>query len=234
MIKQSIVEFLGATAITFFGSISRLNNKENFQAISLSSFFIYACLIYSFKGISSAHFNPIVSITLVFTKQITFGRSLLYIIFQLIGSLVGAILVKFLYVFPENVETFYYGEPEICDKNKYVGASMELIGVFILVWVYCCLYENNKAPKHITGVVVGSVYLVGISALGEFSGGSLNFVSIFGPSIFSTNFYDWIFYVPAHICGGFLSCLIYRLFLFGKSKEVEDDEITELESKKIK
>lgn len=234
MIKQSILEFLGATAISFFGSITRLNDKEDYLAISFTYFLIYACLVYSFKGISSAHFNPIVSLSLIFTNQITLGKALFYIFSQLTGSILGAFMVHIFYVFPANIEVFYYGEPEICDKNKFVGAAMELIGVFILIWVYSSLYENTKSPKHITGIAIGGVYLISISALGEFSGGTLNLVSIFGPSIFSTNFGDWLYYIPAQILGGFLSCLIYRLFLFGKSTEADDDEITELESKKIK
>ena len=62
-----------------------------------------------------------------------------------------------------------------------------------------------------------------ISAFGMISGGCLNLASLIGPSIFSSNFNDWVYYISGQLSGAVFSGMMFKLFL--KKDKGEDDEI---------
>ena len=67
--------------------------------------------------------------------------------------------------------------------------------MFVLVNVYNTLFSDINAPSQITGAAIGGIYLMSIGAFGMISGGCLNLASLIGPSIFSSNFNDWVYYI---------------------------------------
>ena len=68
MFKLFLYEFLGSFVITFFGAFSWINNLDSFISIASTYFFLILGLTYASKKISGAYFNPILTISMLFTK----------------------------------------------------------------------------------------------------------------------------------------------------------------------
>ena len=81
MLKLVFYEFMGSFIITFFGAMSRINNQDNFLAISLTYFFLVFALTYSAKKLSGGYFNPILTLSMLMSKKISNKRSSYYIVF---------------------------------------------------------------------------------------------------------------------------------------------------------
>lgn len=226
MIKPAIMELLGAFVITFFGCYSRLNNEDDFFAIGLTYFLLISGLTYAFKNISGGQFNPILSVSLIITNQISAIKGILYFVCHIVGSILAGIII---FLVTEGDE-LNYGEPVINEDQKSMGASLEMISMFFLVYMYNSLYSDTNAPKDIYGGAYGGIYLFCICAFGLISGGCINLVSLIGPSLFSGNFKDWPYYIGGQLVGGVLSGLIFKLFLTKSKVDEEDTENEKVKS----
>ena len=76
-----------------------------------------------------------------------------------------------------------------------MGGALEMMSVFVLVNVYNILFSDINAPSQIIGAAIGGIYLMAICAFGMISGGCLNLACLLGPSLFSSNFRDWPYYI---------------------------------------
>src|SRR5687768_2943246 len=92
--KPCIAEFVGAFALTFIGAGAIIVTAGgNLVAIALAHGLVIAVMVTALGHISGGHFNPAVTIATMFTKKIGVELGLLYIIFQLLGSIFGAFLL---------------------------------------------------------------------------------------------------------------------------------------------
>lgn len=228
MLKPLLSEFLASFLISFMMAFARINNHNDYFIIGLTYFMLIGCLTYSFKKISGSHFNPILTFSLLITKQISSKKAVLYIFVQVLGSIIGGILVYSAHQILNEGETVYYGEPRLTESERYTGAFTELISMFVLVYVYNGIIGNVKAPKHIYGAAIASVYLFSVISFGFVSGGCVNLVSLFGPSIFSGHFIDWFPYLVSQLLGGVVSGTFYTLFLSKNATDDDDEEETEM------
>ena len=224
MLKPLVLEFIASVGITFVMAFSRLNNTSDFFAMGITYFMIIGALSYAFKRESGAHFNPVLTISLIITRQIAAKKAVLYVIMQILGSIVGALLVFIAYKVPEDAKVSYYGEPKLHAHENFTGAFAELISMFLLVYVYNAIIADVRAPKHIFGVAIASVYLISVIAFGVVTGGCVNLVTLIGPSIFSNNFNDWLLYIAGQLLGGIVSGSFYTLFLKKNVTDTDDDE----------
>ena len=227
MIRQMLVEMIGAYIITFTISFCRINNPDDYLSIGLTYFFVMASLTYTFKNVSGAHFNPVLTASLIFSRQATFKKAALYIIMQLLGSVLAAATVFALYPQPADVENFMYGLPTMRDNEKLIGSFLEFMAMFLLVYVYSSIICNVAAPKHIYGAAIACIYSASLFTINSFSGGCINVVTLVGPAIFSNHYDDMGYYISAQFLGGVLAATIYGLFLNKGVSEVEDEDAEE-------
>ncbi len=218
--KVAFVEFIGSLAITFFGAFSRINNEDNFLAVGITYFFLIAGFTYAFRNISGSHFNPVLTISLIITNQVSITRAVSFLFYQMLGSLLGGMLI---YLIHRTDKVSWYGEPYLNGDQKNIGSGLEALSIFILGYVYNILISDIKSPKEIYGVALGSVYLITIASFGLVSGGCVNLISLIGPSLFAKNFQDWPYYIFSHLVGGLLIGFVYKLFMV-KNKNEDDDE----------
>lgn len=227
MIKPALTELIGSIIITFFGCFARLNNNDDFFTISISYFFLISGLSYAFKNISGSHFNPILSLSLIITDQISIKKGIIYFFVQILGSIIGGFCVFMVHNNDLNEEG--NGEPVINADQKTMGAALEMISMYMLVYVCNSLYSDINAPKDVNGVVCGGIYLFSISAFGLITGGCVNLITVIGPSLFSGNFEDWGYYILGQGIGGISAAIIYKLFI--KKGKMEDDDEEEIDTK---
>jgi len=73
--------------------ISDYDSITSAISVSIISSIVYICLYHTFENITDVHLNPIVSIALWIDKKISFLKALTNIIAQLIGALLGLLLI---------------------------------------------------------------------------------------------------------------------------------------------
>jgi glycerol uptake facilitator-like aquaporin len=230
--KSYLVELLGTFALTFILGMVRITNQEDLLSVGLSTFFLMMTMVHTFFHISSAQFNPILSISLLITKQNSLNRGIIYVLMHLSGSFLAGTL---LFLINRGKETGkYYGAPQMNAAMREAGLVFELVSMFLLVLVYNYFMSNVAAPKYVYGTAIAGVYTISIVGFGFISGGATNFAFIFGPSIFMENFKDWIYYFVGHLVGGIVSGIIYRLFLLQEEDEDEEDMIDDEEGIELK
>jgi glycerol uptake facilitator-like aquaporin len=221
--KSYFVEFYGTFMLTFVLGMVRITNQENLLCVGLAYFFMVVCMVHIFFHFSSAQFNPILSLSLLITKQNSTARAVIYMICQLMGSFAAGTL---LYLINNGKETGkYYGAPQMNAAMRDAGLIFEMISMFLLVLVYSYFMSNVTAPKYVYGTSIAGVYTVAVVGFGFISGGALNFSFVFGPTIFMEFFVDWPFYLMGQLLGGILSGIIYRLFLLKEEDDDDEDEI---------
>ena len=228
--RAYLIECLGAFAITFFGAYSRIQNQGDSLALALTYFMAVFALTHSFHYISGAHFNPALTISLFFTKQIQRNEAINYVAAQLTGSLVGGLMVFASLAKEASAKKAYYGYPQLYESQKFMASSLDAISVMFLILAVCSLYSNFKY-RSIYAVTVAGVYLANVLAFGTISGGCINFVEVLGPSLVSLNFKYFIYYLTAHALGAAVGVTIHTNFIGYDPKEnLIDDELAQEET----
>src|ERR1700690_4323265 len=93
-----VSEFLGTLLLVLFiGVVVVIQGPiSDFAAIGLVHTFVLAMLIFTLGPISGGHFNPAVTAGLLALKKIAPKDAGIYVVMQLAGGIVGALLVGWL------------------------------------------------------------------------------------------------------------------------------------------
>ena len=230
--KAYVIEFIGTLGLVIFASMARITNQEDLVVVSITIFFLTAAFAYTFFRHSGSQFNPVLTLSLVITKQIEFGRALVYVLCQLAGSFLGAAVVYLIMSGKDSGD--YIGAPQMNAAMRWTGLSLEVVAMFMLNMVYNYFNTNPNAPKNTYGVSIGGIYMASIASFGFVSGGCVNFSFVFGPTIFMGYYDDWGFYLGAHLIGGILSGVFFRLFLIQDESDDHIDDGPDVTQQKVK
>lgn len=220
-LKAGLAEFISTLIFVFAGSGSGIAyNKLTDNGAGTPAGLISASIAHAFAlfvavsvgaNISGGHVNPAVTFGAFVGGNITFLRGIVYIIAQLLGSIVASLLLVF--VTGLSVPAFALSE------GVGIGPAlvMEIVMTFGLVYtVYATAVDPKKgnigiiAPLAI-GFIVGANILLG----GAFTGASMNPAVSFGPAVVSWSWSNhWIYWVGPLVGGG-LAGLIYEVIFIG-------------------
>ncbi|KAE9590903.1 hypothetical protein Lal_00023200 [Lupinus albus] len=224
-LKAGLAEFISTFIFVFAGSGSSIAyNKLTNDGPATPAGLISASIAHAFAlfvavsvgaNISGGHVNPAVTFGAFVGGNITLLRGIVYIIAQLLGSIVASLLLTF--VTGLGVPAFALSEG-VGIGNAVV---LEIVLTFGLVYtVYATAVDPKKgslgtiAPIAI-GFIVGANILVG----GAFSGASMNPAVTFGPAVVSWTWTNhWIYWVGPLVGGG-LAGLIYEVLFINHSHE---------------
>jgi glycerol uptake facilitator protein len=137
-------------------------------------------------GSGDAHINPAVTLGFAVSSG-DFSKFVPYLIAQLLGGLVGAILV-WIHFLPHWKETPDPGSKLACFstgpaiKNTVANLISEIIGTFLLVLIIASIVKTSPAPGLVPFLVGGAVWAIG-SGLGGTTGFAINPARDLGPRI---------------------------------------------------
>lgn len=185
--------------------------------------------VFAVGSISGAHLNPAVTIALAINGDFPWGDVPGYIIAQMIGAIIGAIII-FLHYLPHWKVTkdeatklgVFSTSPAI--PHTFSNLLSEIIGTFILV-LGLLFIGANKFAEGINPLVVGLLIVAIGMSLGGTTGYAINPARDLGPRIAhfllpipgkgSSNWpYAWI-PVVGPILGGALAVAIYQTIFLG-------------------
>lgn len=99
-------------------------------------------LIWLFEPLSGAHFNPAVSIFMFLKKKITLSELLLYVIFQILGGLLGVILANLMFELP----AIELSEKIRSGNNIYLSELIATFGLLLVIAVVSVKNAKSIAP----------------------------------------------------------------------------------------
>ncbi|XP_077185018.1 aquaporin-5-like isoform X1 [Paroedura picta] len=223
--RAVFTEFLATLIFVFFGLGSALkwpSALPSILQISLAFGLAIGTMVQTFGHISGGHMNPAVTIAFFVGNQISFLRTLFYVVAQLVGAIAGAGILYGLT--PANVRGNLAVNGLSNNTSAGQGVVVEMILTFQLVM---CIFASTDSRRR--GNVGSPALSIGLSVtLGAlvgiyFTGCSMNPARSFAPAVVTGRFTSahWVFWVGP-ICGGILASLLYNYLLMPHSMNLSD------------
>lgn len=148
--------------------------------IALAFAIVVAVVVYGFGPVSGAHINPAVTLALAATRRFPWPEVLPYVVAQLVGAFVGAVLI--IAVFGTRAVDLGLGATTLGPGVPYwQGIVAEGLGTFVLLFAVMALAVDSRAPLGWAGLMIGLAIAAAILLIGPQTGGSLNPARTFGP-----------------------------------------------------
>ncbi|HJP41404.1 MAG TPA: MIP family channel protein [Dehalococcoidia bacterium] len=211
--RAILAELLGTMffVIVGTGSVAMVGNANDpvptLLVISLAHGIGILTAVAWTAGISGGHINPAVTLAMIITNNIKPVLGTLYIVGQLVGAAVGALLVIFYLpnAIDENVGVHSLSE----DVASGEGLLLEIILTAFLVIVIFNTAVSKKgwdvgAPIAI-GLAVAVIHLVAV----PLTGASVNPARSFGPALVNNEWGDFWIYIVGPAIGAAIVAAIW-------------------------
>jgi glycerol uptake facilitator protein len=163
-------------------------------------------------------------VALASIRQIRPPEALLYIIFQCIGGILGALLTKGL--LSDEGAGVNYGAVGVSDKldgSIFLGGVCEAVGTFFLVWAIIGVAVNPAGLKDWAGLAIGTTLGFLVMIFGPLTGAGLNPARSLGPALVGDAFGgagDFIVvFVLAPLIGAVVAALLYTFVFTTRGKK---------------
>lgn len=209
-----VAELIGTFALIFFGAGAAALNAHP-VGIALAHGFVLVGIVYAYGHISGAHVNPAVTLGVWAAGEIKSARALSYIVVQLIGGVLGALVLRYVVGGPLNGlggthlaqgVTILQGMVTV---TPMVGVVIEAIFAFFLANTVLGAAVSGKTPAA-SGIAIG-LTLAFIVLMGmPLTGASANPARSLGPAVATGNFDDlWVYFAGPAI-GGLVAGWLYK------------------------
>ena len=160
-----LVFFITSVVVLFVSTGEQASFGSDFAVIGLVHAFLLFGLIVMFGVVSGGHFNPAVTLAAWAIKRICSVDALIYMLAQLSGGVLGALLCKGLLL--DEGRATNYGAATVSGilGGNFQGAIIEAIGTFCLVLVILAAVFSRKSFKEwaplAIGTTLGFIVMVG-------------------------------------------------------------------------
>ena len=213
-----IAEATGMVVVCYaaIGVIMATDNGD-LVAIALAPGLAVALMVAAAGHLSGGVYNPAVTLALVIAGKLRIGKAIGYVMAQLIGGLIGALLIKA--TFPvADVDLANLGTPAV-GSNVAVGQALlaEIVATFFLVYVIFGTAVDARGPRTIAPLAIGLTIAVDILVVGPVSGAAMNPARWFGPAVVE-GFWEngWIYWVGPAIGAAIAALLYHYVYLQGR------------------
>jgi MIP family channel proteins len=204
--REAAAEFLGTFILIMFGvgvvaqTVLSRGANGSFLAINLGWGLAVMLGVYAAGGVSGAHLNPAVTLSLAVTRGFAWSKVAPYMVAQFAGALVAAAVVYLTYY--DAFNAFDGGARQVVGERGTAGIFatypqpfLSVIGGFVDQVVGTALLmagvlavtdqRNNAAPGWLTPVLVGGIVVAVGVAFGFNAGYAINPARDFGPRVFT-------------------------------------------------
>ena len=218
--NKSLAEFLGTFTLVLFGCGSAVLAGGDIGLTGISFAFGLALvgMAYGIGGVSGCHINPAVTLGVVASGRMSIGDAVPYIIAQIAGGIVGALVLLLIasgkadYVLAENgLGQNGWGPGYLGEYALGAAFIFEVVATFLFLVVILGVTQPGGHGA-IAGLAIGLtlvvIHLVGINVTGV----SVNPARSIGPALFAGGTalgQLWLFIV-APIIGAILAGILYR------------------------
>ena len=243
VVREMAAEFLGTFVLIMFGcgSVAQvlLSGHANGEYLSINVGWAFGVIlgVYVAGGISTAHLNPAVTLTVAVLRRFPWRKVLPYVLAQLAGAFVASAVVYVTYF--DALNSFDGGTRQVLGPQGTAGIWATYPQPFLAPWpaglidqvvgtalLLLCIFaltdtRNLAPPANLAPVLIGGVVLVIGITFGYNSGYAINPARDLGPRIAhavlpiagkggSDWSYAWI-PVVGPIIGGLIAAILYKL-----------------------
>lgn len=217
--KKYLAEMVGTMVLTLLGCGAAVSLNCGVDAASVVGTAIafglaVVAMAYTIGGVSGCHINPAITLGCLLTKRIECKDAVMYMIFQVIGSIIGAAILFALtssdFALAGGTTT---GANSCGDHGVLVGFIAETVLTAIFVLVVLGSTDPKKGAGSFAGLAIGLslilIHLVGI----HYTGTSVNPARSIGPALFEQGqaLTDlWVF-IAAPFLGAAIAAGIWKI-----------------------
>jgi MIP family channel proteins len=206
-----VAEGLAAFSLVFAGCGAIVADAEYGGAlgtvgVALAFGLVIMVMVYATGHLSGAHINPAITLAFTFTRHFPAREALAYIVAQLVGATLGAILL--LAVWTNQPAALGATVPSVGAGSAVI---YELLLTAFLMFVIMAVATDTRAVGPAAAIAIGGV--IGLDALfgGPVTGASMNPARSLGPALASGEWRDFWVYLAGPIVGAALGALAYQL-----------------------
>ena len=211
MLRRKLAsEFLGTATLiaTVLGSgamATALSSDIGIQLLinTIATVFVLYIIITLLGPISGAHFNPIVTGVELFTKKISPKVFALYVLAQLAGAAVGAIVANLMF----DYSAIYISQKERTGANLLLGEVVATAGLILIILLALKQKEDKKIAR-LVAAWIGAAYFFTSST--SFANPAAVFGRMFSDTFSGIAPSSAPLFVLAEIVGGILGYLGFK------------------------
>lgn len=173
LIKRAIAECIGTAVLVLVACGVAVVTGVSWVATSLAFGLVIVAMAYSIGNVSGCHINPAVSFAMYLNKKISGKELCYYVIAQVIGAFVGALLLAlfvrgFGTLGGNEIQAVLYNKEFKLDFVSYLGAFLvEVVLTFVFVIAILGVTDEKHHDGKHAGIVIGLVLtLVHLFGLG--------------------------------------------------------------------
>jgi len=216
-LRALTAEFVGVFILVFIGGGAIIINtlrpdSLGLVGIALAYGLAYGLAVTTALAGSGGHVNPAVTIGLWSVGRIAWRRAGLYVLAQLAGAVVAALVLEA--VFPGGAgQVAQYGAVTVATEIS-TGQAVAVEGVltFFLALAMMATVVDTEAPR-LAGWGLGLTVLIGVLTGGPLTGAALNPARALGPAIVSSFWTAQAVYWIGPIVGAIVAMQVYERVL---------------------
>lgn len=206
--SKLLCEFVGTFFLIAVG-VAVILNGGDLLAVAFAHGLVIAIMVSAVGHVSGAHFNPAVSTTMLALKQMPVVEAVSYIVAQLAGALLGALVV--MWGFDIDGDKLAAATPTLANGiGTGQGLFLEAVATFGLLWViFAVAVDRDGAFFKIAGMPIGFAITTGILFCGPETGAALNPARWFGPALVSGSWDNAVVWIVGPIVGAAIAGAAY-------------------------
>src|SRR5574344_898201 len=156
--RKYLVEFIGTFFLVFtIGCTALLHGTGVIAPLAIG--FVLMVMVYAGGHISGGHYNPAVSLSAGIRGALEWKQLIPYWIFQLLGAIAAAFVVRFVGIAPAEADSVVFDVP--------ILIVCEFLFTFALCYVVLLTATSKKCEGNsYFGLAIGSTVMVGAFAVG--------------------------------------------------------------------
>ncbi|WP_428898020.1 aquaporin Z [Parelusimicrobium proximum] len=222
--SKYIAELLGTMVLVLMGCGSAVLAGGYVGNLGIAFAFGFAVLImvYAIGPVSGCHINPAITIAMWLNKKISGEDTIWYIVSQVLGAVLGAVILYFIasglpFFNPESLGQNGYGAFSPAGYSLAAALAAETVFTALFLFVICAVCDRTDNTSFIglaIGITLVLIHIVGIPVTGV----SVNPARSIGPAFISglasANWAAvcqlWVF-IAAPIVGGVLGASLWNV-----------------------
>ena len=192
---------------------------SDFAVVGLVHGFVLFALVLTLGGVSGGHFNPAVTVAAGFLRRIDPVDAVVYILAQLSGGVLGALLAKSLLL--DEGRAINYGATDVSPLlgGDFQGMIVEALGTFLLVLVVIAVAMNPRVRREWAPLGIGLTLGFVVMIFGPLTGAAVNPARWFGPALIGEEWGGVYPYLLGPLVGAIVAALFYR-YVIATGEEV--------------
>src|SRR3989337_1884350 len=169
--RPLLAEMTGALAFTFIAGAAIIVDSISdgglgLLGIAVATALAYGIIVSALYSVSGGHLNPAVTLAHLAARRIPVFVAILYIGVQLVGAVLGALLLEFIFRDFVSEASRAATLPFDGRMGAFPGGVLEAILTFLLVVVYFRAFVDPKGDRASGGIAVGLAVPVGALGAG--------------------------------------------------------------------